>query len=367
MLFVEKPTLVINEVRVKKNIRKMVEKANKSKVAFRPHFKTHQSAIVGEWFREFGVEKIAVSSIDMAEYFEENGWKDITIAFPFNILQIARVNKLAKKITLNLLVESLDVIEFLKENITSQINLWIKTDAGYHRTGIDWNDEGTLSKLIRTVKSTKNLLFEGLLVHSGNTYSTKSKEEIEEIYEDTILKLKNIQERLLLQGFSIVKLSIGDTPSCSIINDFIGIDEIRPGNFVFYDLSQLELGSCSEDQIAVALACPIVALHPQREEIIVYGGGIHLSKEHLLINENQKTYGAVTLPTKSGWGKINANAYVKSISQEHGLVHASKEFQKQIEVGDILFIIPIHSCMTANLMKRYFTINGIEIKMMPTF
>ncbi|MHA1557593.1 MAG: alanine racemase [Candidatus Heimdallarchaeota archaeon] len=366
-MVIEQPTLFIDEVQVKKNIKKMVEKANMSKVTFRPHFKTHQSAIVGEWFKKFGVEKIAVSSIDMAEYFAKNGWNDISIAFPFNIRQIERVNKLAKKITLNLLVESLDVIEFLKENITSQINLWIKTDAGYHRTGIDWNDEGTLSKLIRIIKSAKNLLFEGLLVHSGHTYHTRSKDEIEEIYEDTILKLKNIQERLLLQGFSIVKLSIGDTPSCSIIDDFSGIDEIRPGNFVFYDITQLKLGSCTEDEIAVALACPIVALHPEREEITIYGGGIHLSKEHLQINENQKSFGSVALPAKNGWGKIQEKIYVKSISQEHGIVHAPKEFQKQIKIGDILYIIPIHSCMTANLMKRFYTTDGLEIKMMPVF
>lgn len=364
---IEQPTLFIDEGRVKKNIQKMIDKTNKSKATIRPHFKTHQSAIVGEWFKKLGVEKIAVSSMDMAEYFAENGWKDITIAFPFNIRQIERVNRLAKKITLNLLVESMEVIEFLQEKITSQVNIWIKTDAGYHRTGIDWNDEGTLSKLIRQIKGAKNLDFVGLLVHSGNTYATKSKEKIEEIYEDTVLKLKNIQERLLLQGFSIVKLSIGDTPSCSIIDDFSGCDEIRPGNFVFYDLSQLELGSCTEDQIAVALACPIVALHPERDEITIYGGGIHLSKEQLPISENQKSYGAVALPTKNGWGKIQENTYVKSISQEHGIIHVSKEFQKQIKIGDILYIIPIHSCMTANLMKRYYTLDGIEIRMMPTF
>ncbi len=364
---IEQPTLIIDEVQVKKNIKKMVEKANKSKVTFRPHFKTHQSAIVGDWFKKFGVEKIAVSSLDMAEYFVDNGWKDITIAFPFNIRQIKRINKLAKKITLNLLVESFDVIEFLNENITSQINLWIKTDAGYHRTGIDWNDEGTLSKLIRKIKAATNLHFEGLLVHSGNTYKTRSKEEIIEIYEDTILKLKDIQERLLLQGFPKVKLSIGDTPSCSVIDDFSGIDEIRPGNFVFYDMSQLKLSSCTKDEIAVALACPIVALHPEREEIIIYGGGIHLSKEYLSINENQKSFGAIALPAKNGWGEIQENIYVKSISQEHGIIHASKEFQKQIKVGDLLYIIPIHSCMTANLMKRYYTTDGIEIRMMPPF
>ncbi len=76
-----------------------------------------------------------------------------------------------------------------------------------------------------------------------------------------------------------LKLSVGDTPGCSLLPDFPGVDEIRPGNFVFYDAEQLEIGSCASNQIAVALACPIVARHPERNEVVLYGGAIHLSKE----------------------------------------------------------------------------------------
>jgi len=31
-------------------------------------------------------------------------------------------------------------------------------------------------------------------------------------------------------------ISYGDTPSCSIAENFDEVDEIRPGNFVFYDV-----------------------------------------------------------------------------------------------------------------------------------
>ena len=364
---IDQPTLFIKEEQVRANIQKMVNKAHKSKVTFRPHFKTHQAAIVGEWFKEYGVDKITVSSVDMAEYFANNGWSDITIAFPFNILQIDRVNALAKKITLNLLVESETVISFLAEKINSHVNLWIKVDTGYHRTGIAWNNEALLSKLIRKIKAADNLAFSGLLLHSGNTYKTKSTEEIEEIYEDSYLKLKNIQERLLLQGFRLVKLSIGDTPTCSVIDDFTGMDEIRPGNFVFYDLMQLKLGSCTEKEIAIAMACPIVAFHPERDELLIYGGGIHFSKEYLQTSEAENSYGAIVLPEKNNWGPIQKKMNLISLSQEHGIVSVPKDIQKQFKVGDILYILPVHSCMTANLMKRYYTLDGKEIRMMPLF
>lgn len=364
-LKIEQPTLFVNKEQVLKNIRKMVEKAEKSNVIFRPHFKTHQSAEVGNWYKEFNVNAITVSSVDMAEYFADNGWKDITIAFPVNILQIDRINKLAEKITLNLLVESEDSVTFLNENILAPVNIWIKIDTGYNRTGIFWDNEPILSHLIRSIKKSERLKFAGFLVHSGNSYHTKSTCEIEEVYEDTIIKLKNLQERMMLQGFSIVKLSIGDTPCCSVVKDFSDVNEIRPGNFVFYDFMQYTLGVCSENEIAVALACPVVALHPEREEILVYGGAIHLSKDNLVLQDGSKIFGAIALPDKNGWGKIIDGIFVKSISQEHGIIHASKQFISNLKIGDILYIIPIHSCLTANLMKKYYTLENQEILMIP--
>ncbi len=358
---ITQPTLFVNKNQVMKNIEKMVKKARDSKVLFRPHFKTHNSADIGKWFKEFGVAAITVSSVDMAEYFADNGWADITIAFSVNIRQIDRINTLAKKIKLGLLVESHEVVEFLAKNLESPVDIWIKIDTDYHRTGIYWDNEAVLSKLLRKIREFQNLNFVGFLTHSGHSYHSKNKCEIEEVYADTILKLKNIQERMFLQGFPSVKLSIGDTPTCSVITDFSEVDEIRPGNFVFYDVMQLELGTCEESEIAVALACPIVAKHEDRNEIVLYGGAIHLSKDVIYREDKNHTYGRIALPEGKGWGKSLEDTYLKSISQEHGIVKTTPEIIKKVHIGDLLYILPVHSCLTANAMKKYFTLEGEEL------
>ena len=87
---IDQPTLVVDEMITRRNIERMVTRAHKNNVSFRPHFKTHQSAEVGEWFREKGVNKITVSSVEMAEYFALHGWQDITIAFSINIRQLRK-------------------------------------------------------------------------------------------------------------------------------------------------------------------------------------------------------------------------------------------------------------------------------------
>ena len=75
--------------------------------------KRHQSAEVGEWFREKGVSRITVSSVEMAEYFAQHGWQDITIAFSVNIRQMNRIRQLAQTIRLGVLVENAEAVESL--------------------------------------------------------------------------------------------------------------------------------------------------------------------------------------------------------------------------------------------------------------
>lgn len=131
------PTLLLDKQLCLANIKMMSEKAKLNNLIFRPHFKTHQSIIIGNWFRKAGVQKITVSSIQMAEYFARENWKDITVAFPVNIREIEQINALAEEIQLNLTIENIESVSFLEKNLRFPVKIFIKIDTGYHRTGID--------------------------------------------------------------------------------------------------------------------------------------------------------------------------------------------------------------------------------------
>jgi D-serine deaminase-like pyridoxal phosphate-dependent protein len=130
----------------------MAAKARRSGVRFRPHFKTHQSAVVGGWFRDFDVNAITVSSVDMACYFARHGWNDITVAFSANIREIDRINDLATKVRLSLLVESSETVAALKKTLTTSVGVWIKIDVGSRRTGISWDDSDRVTELARAMR-----------------------------------------------------------------------------------------------------------------------------------------------------------------------------------------------------------------------
>ena len=120
---ITQPTLIVNEAICRENIQKMAAKAKRNGVIFRPHFKTHQSSSIGEWFRDEGVRAITVSSVKMAENFSKNGWKDITIAFPVNILEIHAIDQLAAKIKLTLLVDQIETVNYLNDQLSNNVCL----------------------------------------------------------------------------------------------------------------------------------------------------------------------------------------------------------------------------------------------------
>jgi D-serine deaminase-like pyridoxal phosphate-dependent protein len=167
-----------------------------------------------------------------------------------------------------------------------------------------------------------------------------------------------MRDFLVARGIGPVLLSVGDTPSCSLVERFAGVDEVRPGTFVFYDLTQLALGSCTEEQIALAVACPVVAKHPERGEVVLYGGAVHLSKDFLEA-DGVRQYGAPAerLAT-GGWGRILESSYLRGLSQEHGILKAAPRAFDAARIGDWIPVIPAHCCLAVHQLREFLTLEG---------
>ena len=333
----------------------MVEKANLYDLTLRPHFKTHQSAEVGAWFRAFGVTRATVSSIRMAHYFVASGWNDLTIAFPVNIREWEELVALSNHADINIILSSPAVIPALPISITTRLGVFIKVDVGTHRTGFDPSYHEVLDHAVEHVQQHPGLEFKGLLCHTGHTYACRSSECIEQAHQKARDLMISVADRYRSHYPDLI-VSMGDTPSCSVSNLWDGINEIRPGNFVFYDLMQVQIGSCKMEDIAVCLACPVVAKHSDRQSIVVYGGGIHLSKDRLQWGD-QTIYGLPVLLHLGGWEMPDGVSTVTGLSQEHGVLHCSPDLFKSLKVGDLVGILPVHSCMTCDLMKAYTTLD----------
>jgi D-serine deaminase-like pyridoxal phosphate-dependent protein len=358
-----KPTLLLDRGRAVRNIQRMCKKTNEQQVRFRPHFKTHQSAEIGEWFHKEGVTAITVSSVDMAEYFANSGWQDITIALPVNIRQVQAIRELSGRIHLGILVEAPESAAFLDEQLTGPVDVWVKIDSGLGRTGLVWNEIDPIFGLARQIIQSNKLHLRGILTHAGHTYQAKTPGEVRQLFAESVQRMLQVRDNLTALGAGRIEVSVGDTPGCSLSESFGAVDEVRPGNFVFYDTEQYSIGACAAEDIAVALACPVVAKHPERSEAVIYGGAIHLSKDWMP-GGGPVRHGLIALPDGTGWGSPLEGAYVDRLSQEHGIIHLEAGDLARLRIGDLVCVLPVHSCLTVQVMGEYLTLEGKRIETM---
>jgi D-serine deaminase-like pyridoxal phosphate-dependent protein len=343
------PTFVINTSQVVENIRFFKNRFYEQQILFRPHFKTHQNKTIAQLFYDEGIRNITLSNLDMVEEFLFLNWESITLAFSFNRLEIPRLAKLAKQININIVVEDIDTLRFVDKELDEKIGVFVKIDVGYNRTGIDWKDNSFVTEIFDFAKYSNNIIIKGLISHFGNTYHAESSHEVEKIYSESIARLTSLRN-LIGDNYGKLIISVGDTPSASIINDFGDVDEFRPGNFVYYDWMQFSLGACTFLQISAFMVCPIVAKHSNRNQIVVHGGAVHFSKEYIE-KGSQKNYGQLVVIDEDGNVKAIKDSFLISLSQEHGIVQCTESVFESYNIGDLMVFVPIHSCLSANLMK----------------
>jgi len=354
---VTRPTLVVDRARAVRNIARMAAKAKAAGVRFRPHFKTHQSAEIGDWFRECGVDAITVSSLEMARGFARHGWSDITVAFPVNLLEMDTINQLAVEVDLGLVVDSRRAVGALNRSLVAHARVWIKVDTGYGRVGVPWDRPEDIASLAEVIAESPALAFEGILTHSGQSYAAGSREEILEIHHRAVERMTEAADAIRSRGISECKVSIGDTPTASVAEDFRGVDELRPGNFVFYDAMQYRMGTCAAEDVAVAVACPVIGRYEARGEIAVYGGAVHLSKESLM-HDGRPIFGYLATGGGRSLGSAILSAPVVSLTQEHGVVRVERSPAEGVQPGEIVLVVPVHACLTCNLYPEYLTLEG---------
>jgi D-serine deaminase-like pyridoxal phosphate-dependent protein len=185
---------------------------------------------------------------------------------------------------------------------------------------------------------------------------------IAQIHNEMLQKLEKLQNELRVHFSSDLEYSVGDTPSCSVMDEFGVATELRPGNFVFYDVMQYSIGSNKYEDIAVVMACPVVAIHADRNEIVIYGGSIHFSKDSIQDHQGQTIYGLPVTIAENSWNRQPwEESWVYKLSQEHGIIKVPPERLSKVQIGDWIGILPVHSCLTADCMGEYLTLTGERI------
>ncbi len=333
-------------------------------VALRPHVKTHKCVEIARRQRDLGARGLTVSTLAEARVFAEHGFDDLTWAFPVVPSRLAETMELARRVTLRLVVDSIDAIGWIEEAASRAprpVHVWLKVDAGYHRAGVDPASERAV-ELVRAIHASRRLIFDGLLSHSGQAYHARSRAEAARAAEEERAVMVGLAERLRASGLAVPGVSVGSTPGMAAAERLDGVTEVRPGNYTFYDFTQVTIGSCTAADCALSILATVISCQPGADHAVIDAGALALSKDPGPDWLDPPTLGELLDLQEGGTsrdhqegGTLRNDVRVVSLSQEHGVLSAP------LPLGSRVRILPNHACLAAACFDSLHVVRGDRV------
>jgi D-serine deaminase-like pyridoxal phosphate-dependent protein len=347
---------LIDRARALRNLDRMQAAATARGIRLRPHAKTHKSPMIAQWQLDRGAIGICCAKLGEAEVFAEAGVSDIRLPYPINPSNADRVVALLDRTRLSFIVDHAAVAQQWSEAMTAarrQVDVLVKVDVGFHRCGIDPAASDAI-EMIRGVAALPGLRFKGLLAHAGHAYHAHTEDELGAMATDEAATLRDLVQRCRAAGIEIEEVSAGATPPARFSLQQEGFTEFRPGNYVYFDRTQVALGAATLDDCALSVLATVVS-KPARDRIILDAGSKTLTSD-----------GARGFTPAPGFGLVvdHANLLVERLSEEHATVKVV-DGSTPLEPGDRVRIVPNHSCPVSNLAERAWIVDGERVEPLP--
>jgi D-serine deaminase-like pyridoxal phosphate-dependent protein len=350
------PAVLIDKATALRNLDRMQAEANAHGIRLRPHSKTHKSPLVARWQIERGAVGICCAKLGEAEVMAEAGIADIRLPYPINPSNADRVIALLDRTRLSFIVDHPVVAQQWSEAMTragKEVDVLVKIDVGFHRCGIDPETREAMP-MIKAVASLPGLRFRGLLSHAGQTYHAHSEEELRKMAEGEAQGMRDLAERCRKNGVPVEEVSAGATPPSRYSIRQPGFTEYRPGNYVYYDRTQVALGAATMDDCALTVLATVVS-KPAADRIILDSGSKALTND-----------GARGFTPAPGFGVVvgHDNLLIERLSEEHATVKVTDR-STRLEPGDRVRIVPNHSCVVSNLVDQAWLVEGETVEALP--
>ncbi|HEX8456566.1 MAG TPA: alanine racemase [Pyrinomonadaceae bacterium] len=347
------PALLVDAVRVRQNAERMRARVAGMGARLRPHVKTHKCAEVARLQISPHAPALTVSTLAEARFFAARGFTDLTYAVPIEPGKFAAAIQLSRQCErLALITDDAGIPAALDAAARAagvHFDLFLKVDCGYHRCGVEPHAPEAF-EIPRRIADASHLRFAGILTHAGHSYHSRSLAELSAVAAGERDVMVEFAASLRDAGLNVPVVSIGSTPTISTVEHLEGVDEARPGNYIFFDAFQATLGSCSFADCALTVLASVVHRDFTRRKVVVDAGAVALSKDR----------GAVELDATCGYGRVldlegnDLNLRVASVSQEHGMIETEDErLLERLPVGTRLRILANHSCLTAAQHPHY--------------
>jgi D-serine deaminase-like pyridoxal phosphate-dependent protein len=355
------PAVLIDRARALSNLDRMQAAATGRGIRLRPHAKTHKSPVVARWQIERGAVGICCAKLGEAEVFAEAGIADIRLPYPLNPINADRVIALLDRTHLSFIVDHPRVARQWSEAMTRarrQVDVLVKVDVGFHRCGIDPSPAAAVS-MIKEVAALPGLRFRGLLSHAGHAYHAHTEDELCRMARDEAAAMRDLADRCRRDGVTVDEISAGATPPARFSLQQDGFTEFRPGNYVYFDRTQVALGAATIAVCALTVLATVVS-KPAADRIILDSGSKTLTNDGARGFTPSPGQGAVL----DGEDHVDDNLLIERLSEEHATVKVLSG-TTHLEPGDRVRVLPNHSCVVSNLVDQAWLVEGNRVEPLP--
>jgi D-serine deaminase-like pyridoxal phosphate-dependent protein len=353
------PCVLVDHVRVERNIDRMQSAAEARSLALRPHAKTHKSPRWAAAQIARGAVGICCAKLGEAEVFADAGVTDIRLPYPLNPVNANRLLKLADRVRLSFIVDDLRVARDWSQVLHQAgriVDVLVKIDVGFHRCGIDPEAAGA-PEFIARVAELPGLRLRGLLSHAGHAYGATSEAETAAIASAEARLLTALAGQALCMGVVVDEISVGATPTARFSLHEPGITELRPGNYIYFDRTQVLLGAATWDDCALTVLSRVVS-RPAPDRVILDAGSKTLTTDQARGFGPHRGHGTVFQDLNGC--EPDESLLIERLSEEHATVRVVGEACR-LNTGDLVRIVPNHSCVVSNLVDFAWLVGGDQV------
>ncbi len=344
------PAVLIDLDIMERNLARMAQYCRQHGLALRPHTKTHKIPELAHRQIASGARGITVAKLGEAEVMIQAGLTDILIAYPLvGQPKTARLAALAERASLKVSLDSEEAARGISRSARERgvrIGLLVELDVGFRRCGVERAEEAV--SLARCIQDLPNVDFCGLMFYPGHFMVPEPQRR--ELLQEVNARLHRVYEAFDRAGLPCEIVSGGSTPTAWISHEFAGVNEIRPGMYIFNDRTMVGLGVARPEDCALSVLVTVVSTSVSGRAI-VDGGSKTFSQDRYRAGDG-RGFGLV---------KEDPDAELEALSEEHGHLNIARS-SRRYRVGERLTIIPNHVCAVLNLHDEVYGVRGDQVE-----